>query len=233
MVLLNVSSRFDHCRNLMFDLDIRYVYGWTVLGRISNAWCSTIRRWDLKCKSFICISTVRNRSSSSNEFRSGLLVSPFSLRLNLNQHSMRDASLFSFVDRQDLRVTCEVSSYPRSTLQFIFNHQPLLPLDETVDCISEDLAIIPLGKSMCLSQTNWRIRVRISTVIHLRNEHDGQTLTCALRDFPYGNAWNSSLGVQFIRKAGEKWKESRTILCSLDGNWTQMRKSASGSKPVY
>jgi hypothetical protein len=130
---------------------------------------------------------------------------------------MRDASLFPFVDQQDVHVTCEVSSYPKATLQFIFNDQPLFPIDETIDCISEDQATIPLDKSVCLSQTNWRIRVRISNFIHLRAEHDGQTLACALRDFPYGNAWNSSLGVRLIRKAaGEKWREFSTLPCSLD-----------------
>ena len=58
MLLLNVGFRDEHCSDGMFDLHLRCVYGWTVLGRTSNVWRTTIKRRSSKHRSSIYSSTV-------------------------------------------------------------------------------------------------------------------------------------------------------------------------------
>jgi hypothetical protein len=114
---------------------------------------------------------------------------------------MIDESIFWFSDKQQVNISCEIYSYPKSTLQFVLNNQ-IIQVNETIDCLNDDLSTILLSNSLCLLQTNWRIRVRISTTMYLSKEFNQQNLTCSVRNFPYGNSWNYSTRIQFIEIEG-------------------------------
>jgi len=121
----------------------------------------------------------------------------------MNNIPMSDQSIFSFYDKQHASIFCEIYSYPKSTLQFTLNKQ-IIHVNETIDCLNDDLSTILLSNSLCLSQTNWRIRVRINTTLYLSEEHHKQNLTCSIIDFPYGNSWNDSVNIQFIEIIGKR-----------------------------
>jgi hypothetical protein len=116
---------------------------------------------------------------------------------------MIDQSIFWFDDKQQVKIFCEIYSYPKSTLQFQLNNQSIQS-NETIDCLNDDLSTILLSNSLCLSQTNWRIRVRISTTINLSEKYNTQNLTCSVINFPYGNSWKYSTSIQFIEIKGKR-----------------------------
>ncbi|CAF4446993.1 unnamed protein product, partial [Adineta steineri] len=93
-------------------------------------------------------------------FYLNIYVSPFLFSVNINNIPMKNKSIFSFSDKQQINLICEIYSYPKSILQIRLNNQ-IIHVQETIDCFNDDLSTILLSDSLCLSQTNWRIRVRI------------------------------------------------------------------------
>lgn len=115
---------------------------------------------------------------------------------------MKNHSVFAYGDAQRISVMCEVYSYPRSSLQLLWNNRSLVPQHQTSDCFNDDLSTIVLTDASCLSQTNWRIRVRITSVIDLSHTHDREELTCFVHGFPYGTQASHSTSVQLIKGKG-------------------------------
>lgn len=115
---------------------------------------------------------------------------------------MNNQSLFEFYDKQRIDILCEVYSYPKSTLQLTLNDK-MIQTDETIDCFYDDLSTSLLSNSLCLSQTNWRVRVRINKILYLSKEYDRQNLTCSVIDFPYGNSQKHSACIQLMERKGK------------------------------
>ena len=115
---------------------------------------------------------------------------------------MRDQSIFRFSDKEHVNIRCEIYSYPKAPLQLRLNNQNIR-LKEFIDCLNDDLSSISLSDSLCLSQTNWRVRVRINTTLYLTREYHEQHLTCSVVDFPYGDSWHYSTDIQFIEIIGK------------------------------
>jgi len=130
------------------------------------------------------------------------LVSPSLFSLNINNISLKDQSIFLFNDKQSINIFCEIYSYPKSILEFHLNNQ-IIDSNQTIDCFNDDLSVILLSNTLCLLQTNWRIRVRISTTIYLSKKHNQQNLTCSVIHFPHGSSWKYSTGIQFIEIKGK------------------------------
>ncbi|CAF1042307.1 unnamed protein product [Adineta steineri] len=137
-------------------------------------------------------------------FYLNIYVSPFLFSVNINNIPMKTKSIFSFSDKQKINLICEIYSYPKSTLQIRLNNQ-IIRVQETIDCFNDDLSTILLSDSLCLSQTNWRIRVRINTTLYLTEKHNKQNLICSVINFPYGNSWNYSSEIQFLESIGKKY----------------------------
>ena len=134
--------------------------------------------------------------------RARCLVAPSLLQLQLDKRPMKNQSVFHYDDGQRVSVMCEVYSYPRSSLQLTWSNRSLVPQHQTSDCFNDDLSTIVLTDASCLSQTNWRIRVRITSVIDLSHAHDREELTCSVQGFPYGIGATHSTSVQLIRGKG-------------------------------
>lgn len=129
-------------------------------------------------------------------------VYPFLLSLNINDIVANHQSKLTFYDKQQIHIVCEVYSYPRAVLQLSLNQQ-IINTNETIDCLNDDFSTVLLSNSLCLSQTNWRIRLRINTTLDLSSEHHEQILTCSVIDFPFGNTWRHSTYIQFIETKGK------------------------------
>ena len=104
---------------------------------------------------------------------------------------------------QRLDISCEISSYPKSTLVFIQNSNQILSFNETIDCFHDNQHNF-LSNRFCLQQTHWQQRIRITTNILVV---DQLNLTCAVTHFPYGNLWKTSRHIQFIQRKGKNQKE--------------------------
>ena len=128
------------------------------------------------------------------------LVSPLSLSASLNDITQEDRSIFFYDDDQSVNISCEIYSYPKSTLQIRLDNQTL-PSIESIDCFNDDHhSTLFLSDSSCLSQTNWRIRVRRHTSIKLSLNHSKSHLTCLVNHFPYGISWHLSITIEFHRQ---------------------------------
>jgi hypothetical protein len=123
---------------------------------------------------------------------------------------MIDQSIFFYHNEQYVNIFCEIYSYPKSILQLTLNNQ-IIDRNETIDCFNDDLSTILLSDLSCLSQINWRIRVRINIAINLSKEHDQHNLTCLVSDFSYGNSWKYSKRIQFIQIKGQISSKERRI----------------------
>jgi hypothetical protein len=128
------------------------------------------------------------------------LVSPSSFLLNINNHHQKDQSIYWFDDQESLSIFCEIYSYPKSILEFSLNNQ-LMPSAESIDCFNDDRSTILLSNSLCLAQTNWRVRAHITTTISLSTN---QNFTCAVKHFPYGTSWKHSINIQLLEKKGRR-----------------------------
>ena len=137
------------------------------------------------------------------------LVVPSSMRFKINNLSYEDRSIFFFDLDEQVNIVCEIYSYPQSTLQLLFNDQ-ITSFNETIDCFNEDLSTIILSNSLCRVQTNWRIRVRISTTLTSTRQHSKGNLTCSVSHFPYGKLWHSSMTIEFQEK------QSKNILSTVN-----------------
>ncbi|CAM2704494.1 unnamed protein product [Rotaria socialis] len=145
-------------------------------------------------------------------FYLNIYVAPFLFSLNINDTSTNDQSIFWFDNKQRINILCETYSYPKSILQLSLNHQ-IIQAEETIDCVYDDLSTILLSNLLCLSQTNWRIRVRINTTLYLSREYNKKNLTCSIIKFPYGNIWKYSTSIELVEKK-EKSTELSTLLIS-------------------
>ncbi|CAF2973773.1 unnamed protein product [Rotaria socialis] len=137
------------------------------------------------------------------------LLAPFLFSLNINDTSTNDQSIFWFDNKQRINILCETYSYPKSILQLSLNHQ-IIQAEETIDCVYDDLSTILLSNLLCLSQTNWRIRVRINTTLYLSREYNKKNLTCSIIKFPYGNIWKYSTSIELVEK-----KDSPLVTSSI------------------
>ncbi|CAF3467021.1 unnamed protein product [Rotaria socialis] len=142
-------------------------------------------------------------------FYLNIYVAPFLFSLNINDTSTNDQSIFWFDNKQRINILCETYSYPKSILQLSLNHQ-IIQAEETIDCVYDDLSTILLSNLLCLSQTNWRIRVRINTTLYLSREYNKKNLTCSIVKFPYGNIWKYSTSIELVEK-----KDSPLVTSSI------------------
>ncbi|CAF1586889.1 unnamed protein product [Rotaria sp. Silwood1] len=190
---LQQNENEDKSRDIIFENNMHTMIFFNVRQWINNAF-----------ENIQCV--IYNNKTNIFEimiFYLNIYVTPFSFSLNINDISMNDQSIFWFYDTQRINILCEIYSYPKSILQFNLNHQ-IIHSNETIDCLYDDLSTILLSNSLCILQTNWRIRVRINTTIYLSKEYNEQNFTCSIINFPYGNTWKHSTCIQLIEIKGTR-----------------------------